>query len=167
MCAALYLGILLVNIVLERLTVVWLHWLSLNIQIDIGTKHTEGELRLHTNTHLAQLLMDTQVVHHYDPINNLQQGLLCDWLVWLFQRSPQQQAIVAMATLNLKIKEGGGEERRYKRENGEIKGGLIKQRFQRACLSGVVVRGAGSNQTPGYRGVRCNPLTHFFSTFST
>jgi len=52
--------------------------------------------------------MDTQVVHHYDPINNLQQGLLCDWLVWLFQRSPQQQAIVAMATLNLKIKEKGG-----------------------------------------------------------
>ena len=54
------------------------------------------------NTHLAELLMDAQVVHHYDPINDLQQGLLCDWLIRLFQRSPQQQAIVAMASFNFR-----------------------------------------------------------------
>lgn len=51
-------------------------------------------------SHLAQLLMNAQVVHHHDPIQDLQQGLLCDWLLRLFQRSPQQQPIVTMASLD-------------------------------------------------------------------
>lgn len=51
-------------------------------------------------SHLAQLLMNTQVVHHHDPIQDLQQGLLCDWLLRFFQRSPQQQPIVTMASLD-------------------------------------------------------------------
>lgn len=52
-------------------------------------------------SHLAQLLMNAQVVHHHNSIQNLQQGLFCDWLLGLFQRSPQQQPItVTMASLD-------------------------------------------------------------------
>ena len=66
------------------------------------TDRKPGHIYTHDNTHLAKLLMDTQVVHHYDPIDDLQQGLLCDWLIRLFQRSSQQQAIVAMASFNFR-----------------------------------------------------------------
>lgn len=48
--------------------------------------------------------MDTQVVHHHDPINNFQQGLICDWLIRLLQRSPQQQAVITMASFNFRLK---------------------------------------------------------------
>lgn len=34
--------------------------------------------------YLAKLLMNAQIVHHHNPIQNLQQGLFCDWLVRLF-----------------------------------------------------------------------------------
>lgn len=53
-----------------------------------------------TQTHLPQLLMNTQVVHHHDAIQYLQQGLVCHLLVRLIYQSPQQQAVITVATLN-------------------------------------------------------------------
>lgn len=67
------------------------------------------QLNTDTDTHLSQLLMDAQVVHHHDPIHNLQKGLVCDWLIGFLQRSPQQQAIVTMAPLDYRSKRKTGE----------------------------------------------------------
>lgn len=58
--------------------------------------------------------MDTQVVHHHDPVNDLQQGFVCDWLIGFLQRSPQQQAVVTMATLDFRWQ-------RNKQERGEMR----------------------------------------------
>lgn len=66
----------------------------------LETTNSKVETLVSRQTHLSQLLMNTQVVHHHDPINYLQQGLICDWLIGLLQRSPQQQAVVTMASLD-------------------------------------------------------------------
>lgn len=54
--------------------------------------------------------MDAQVVHHHDAVNYLQQGLVCHWLVGLRQRSPQQQAVVTMASLDFRLERERGAE---------------------------------------------------------
>lgn len=48
-------------------------------------------------TDLPQLLVNAQVVHHHDTVDDLKQRLVCDWLIWLLLRSPQQQAVVSVA----------------------------------------------------------------------
>lgn len=40
-------------------------------------------------THLPELLVDAEVVHHHYPIQDFQEGVLCDGLVWLLWGSPQ------------------------------------------------------------------------------
>jgi len=52
--------------------------------------------------------MDAQVVHHHDPINNLQQGLVSDWLIGLLVRPSQQQAVVTVASLDFGTERGDG-----------------------------------------------------------
>lgn len=59
--------------------------------------------------------MNTQVVHHDDPVDDLQQRLVCDRLIGLLQRSPQQQAVVTVATLDLRWDGGETDEE----ESGE------------------------------------------------
>lgn len=65
--------------------------------------HRRHHRRARTHTHLPQLLMDTQVVHHHDPVHDLQQRLVCNLLIGLLERSPQQQAVVAMTTLDFRL----------------------------------------------------------------
>lgn len=40
-------------------------------------------------TYLPKLLVDTEVVHHHYPIQDFQEGVLSDGLVWLFWGSAQ------------------------------------------------------------------------------
>lgn len=47
--------------------------------------------------------MNTQVVHHHDPVHDLQEGLVCKALIGLLLRPPQQQAVVTMATLDFGV----------------------------------------------------------------
>lgn len=49
---------------------------------------------------LAQLLVNTEVVHHDSTVQDLQQGVLGEGLLRLLGGPPQQQALVPVAALN-------------------------------------------------------------------
>lgn len=49
---------------------------------------------------LAQLLVNAEIIHHDGAIQDFQQGILGEGLLWLLGRPPQQQALVPVAALN-------------------------------------------------------------------
>lgn len=65
------------------------------VRTDSRTRHEWTD-----SANLAQLLVNTEIIHHDCAIQDFQQRVLRKRLLRLFRGSPQQQALIPVAALN-------------------------------------------------------------------